>query len=149
MSARACASVAAATLAIGGCGGGDRGSAGQLSWSGEPRVLRPPTLPGDRILSGRVTNDSLEVIELEASDLELVDTSGDMIEANAIFLEGYVKPLESRNRQSQETIDERRRRGLEARIEPGETAPVTVSWHQPREQAPDRIEYGSGSLPLP
>ena len=141
--------VAAAAVAIGGCGGGDRDAAGQLSWSGKPRLLRPPTLPDDRILSGRVANDSLEVIELTASDLELVDAEGEAIEANAIFLEGYVKPLESRNRPSQETVDERRRRGLEARIEPGRTVPVTLSWHQPRGRAPDRIEYGAGSLPLP
>ena len=142
------AALAAGALLAGGCGD-DEESAGVLTWAGEPRILQPPTLPDDRILSGRIRNDSLEMIELRAADLELRDGSGAALDASAFFLEGYVKPLEARNRPSQETDAELRRRGLAARIEPGKTAPLTLSWHQRPGTSPQRIDYGAGSLPLP
>ena len=147
MSVRRLAAVLA-TLAAAGCGGGGD-SAGKLAWKGEPRVLRPPTLPDDRVLRGTVTNESLRVVEVDAADVHVVDSEGERIDASAVFLAGYVKPLESRNRPSLETEGERRRRGLEVRLEPGKSAPLTVSWRQAGSERPERIDYGSGSLPLP
>ena len=37
---------------------------------------------------------------------------------------------------------------MRARIEPGKTVPITVSWRQQREHA-SLVDYGTGSLPVP
>lgn len=143
------AAVSALCVVLAGCGSGEEGDAGRLEWDGTPRVLTPPTLPNDRILSGRVRNESLRRVTLEAAELKLLDAEGRDLDASPIFLEGYVEPLESRNRPSLETTGERIRRGLEARIDPGKTAPLTVSWRDEAGRRAARLDYGTGSLALP
>ena len=148
---RTAALALAAIVLAAGCGGGGGGgdSAGDLVWVEQPRLLEHPTLPDDRVLTGRVRNDSLRRLELESSAIEVLDARGEPIAARAIFLEGYVKPLESRNRPSQETDAERRRRGVEVVLEAGASAPLTVSWREASDRRASRIDYGAGSLPLP
>ena len=43
---------------------------------------------------------------------------------------------------------EQLRIGLRARLKPGETAPLTVSWRQQGKKAAV-VDYGSGTLPVP
>lgn len=150
---RALAACIAALLALGGgsCGGGEDGAGGgALRWAEEPRVATPPTLPDERVLTGRVTNDSLEPLELEAADLRLVDSDGDSVPGQAVFLTGYVLPPEPRNRGPVELPDrERRRLGQIARIEPGKAAPISLAWRIEGGREPVRVEYRGGSLALP
>ena len=150
---RALAGCAAAVLALGaaGCGGNEEGDGtGALRWTQEPRVATPPTLPDERVLTGRVTNDSLEPLELEAADLRLVDSDGDRVPGQVAFLTGYVIPPEPRNRGPVELPDrERRRLGQIVRIEPGKAAPVSMAWRIEGGREPVRVEYGDASLALP
>jgi hypothetical protein len=42
------------------------------------------------------------------------------------------------------------RTGRKVRLEPGKTAPLSISWRvPPGEDAPVQIDYGSGWLPIP
>jgi hypothetical protein len=115
-------------------------------------VVVPPTLPGERILTGTVRNDSLRRLELKAESVRLLDADGRQIEADAGFLGGYVAPDEAQNREpdlDDVSEDEQRRRGRILRLEPGRTAPLSVSWRARRGQrSPVRIDYGPGFLPV-
>lgn len=140
----------AAGLALAGCGGGDDDGAGALRWEGEPRVAAPETLPDERVLSGRVTNDSLDPVDLEAADFRLVDGDGERVPGQVAFLTGYVLPPEPRNRGPVELPDrERRRLGQVVRIEPGTAAPISIAWRIEGGREPTRVEYRGGSLALP
>lgn len=140
----------AAGLALAGCGGGDDDTAGALRWEGEPRVATPETLPDERVLTGRVANDSLEPLELESTELNLLDEHGNRVPGQAVFLSGYVLPPEPRNRGPVELPEgERRRLGQIVRIEPGGQAPISVAWRIEDGREPVRVDYGSGSLELP
>lgn len=140
----------AAGLALAGCGDGDERGGGPLRWEGTPHLDTPATLPDERVLSGRVANDSLELLELEAADLRLLDEHGDHVPGQAVFLTGYVLPPEPRNRGPVELPErERRRLGQIVRVEPGEQAPISVAWRIEDGREPVRLDYGRGSLELP
>jgi hypothetical protein len=100
-----------------------------------------------------VQNRSLEPLELSAQrDLRLVDRDGDRVPGSAIFLEGFAHGLYPSTRPPPGGVPEAelRRIGRKARIEPGKSAPLTVSWRQrPGSDPPVRINYGRGSLPVP
>lgn len=151
---RAAAVAAAVLLALTGCGGADDGGSagGDLVWAEEPRVFTPENLPRDRILSGEVRNDSLRRVEIDAAELRLLDPSGRRVKASAIFLNTYAHQLFPPTREPPGGIPEEEliRLGVKARIDPGKTVPLTVSWRQPRgDRAPVRIEAGGSSLALP
>ncbi|MEX2194267.1 MAG: hypothetical protein WD844_03200 [Thermoleophilaceae bacterium] len=140
-----------AALCGAGCGGDDDAAGGgPLDWSGAPRVATPPTLPDERVLTGRVANDSLEPVELDVADLRLLDESGERVQGQAVFLSGYVLPPEPRNRGPVELPEgERRRLGQLVRIEPGGEAPISVAWRIAGGREPVRLDYGDGTLALP
>ncbi len=88
---RARARLAALTLAATGlvpaAGCAARAETGSLRWERPPRVIRPPTLPRDRILTGRLRNDGLQPIDLRARDVRLVDVSGRPVDgARPLFI---------------------------------------------------------------
>jgi hypothetical protein len=156
--ALACCVVAAA---VGGCSddrsatrGNDRSSAaglGKLVWDVPPRVFTPDTLPDDRILSGQVRNDSLRDVQLTAkSDLKLVDRSGRDVAHTALFTAGYsrdIYPPRDRHRLPEKDAE---RLGYKAKLRPGDSKPLTVSWREGRGRpAPVRIELPSNSLNVP
>jgi hypothetical protein len=100
---------------------------------------------------GRVRNDSLRRVNLAAKDLRLVADDGSTVEGSAVFLDTFLHGLYPPTREPRDVSEsELRRTGRLARIEPGKSVPLTVSWRL-REGAdrPVRIEYGGGSLPLP
>lgn len=147
---RRLAACVAAAVAVAGCGGGDEPAGGPLRWASEPRVATPETLPHERVLSGRVANDSLKPLELDAGHLRLLDADGDRVAGQAVFLSGYVQPPEPRNRGPVELPErERRRLGQVVRIEPGGEAPISVAWRIEDGREPVRLAYGRGSLALP
>jgi hypothetical protein len=150
---RAGAFLAAAALLLGanGCGGDDGEEAGPLSWARAPLVFAPQTLPRDRVLSGRLRNDSLERVDLRAQDLKLVDRHGRPVKGSITFLSGFVHGLYPPTREPSRLPDsELLRTGRIARILPGKAAPITASWRtRPGRARPTRIDYGRGSLPVP
>ena len=59
-----------AVAGLASCGGdSDSAGTGDLSWAGQPRVTASPDVPGVRIVTGRVRNDSLRRLRLSARDL--------------------------------------------------------------------------------
>jgi hypothetical protein len=135
-------------VAAGGCGGDDELGSGDLMWEKKPRIFMNPNLPDDRILAGTVRNDSLETVNLVARDLDVRSPSGDDMESAAVFAQTFVRGVFPQNRGSEIPESEQLRIGLRARLKPGETAPLTVSWRQQGEHA-SVVDYGAGTLPVP
>jgi hypothetical protein len=131
-----------------GCGGGEDTGTGDLVWDARPRVFTNPRLPDDRVLTGVVRNDTLEPVDLVAKDLVVRASDGDELESAAIFAPTFIRSVFPQNRGSEIPIPEQIRIGLRTRLQPGQTVPVTVSWHQRGEHA-SLIAYGTGSLPVP
>jgi hypothetical protein len=125
--------------------------AGDLAWAKAPRVFTPERLPRDRVLTGRLRNDSLREVRLSARDLRLEDGSGRQVEGTAVFLDSFMHGLYPPTRQPAEiSDDELRRTGRLAVIPPGESVPLTVAWRRGGEAgAPVRLRYGAGYLPVP
>ena len=145
----ALAVVAAIPLA---CGGGDETGVGDLVWTGHPKVFRQPALPRDRVLVGTVRNDSLREVKLSAEDVRAVDREGNALRGNATFVRGYIHPLYPPTRPPEGGLPESEleRTGRQVRLKPGKTAPLSVAWRVSRSQkGATRIDYGSGSLPIP
>ena len=136
--------VAAGLLA--GCGGSEK-----LSWQGSPKLFVPASLPGDRVLMATVKNTGTKPITVKVPDLRVLDAKGHRVTASAQFIAGYAHGLiypdtEARDKQP---LVEQRRIGQQILLRPGRTAPLMVSWHQPRGAAPAKVDYGKGTLKLP
>jgi hypothetical protein len=149
-------SLCGAVLLIGavlltGCGGGGDGGSDGLRWATDPRIFTPENLPRDRILSGRVRNDSLRRVELTAKALTLRDADGRRVEGTAVFLAGFGRGLYPPTREPDPLPEsELLRTGRKARIDPGKAVPVTISWRVPPSgEKPVRVDHGGGSLPIP
>jgi hypothetical protein len=131
-----------------GCGGDDELGSGDLVWEKKPRVFKNPNLPDDRILTGMVRNDSLEVVNLVARELGVRTDGGDEMVSAAIFSPTFIRGVFPQNRGDEIPASEQLRIGLRARLEPGKTAPLTVSWRQHGKRAV-LVDYGAGALPVP
>ena len=147
---QAAAGAAALAFALTACGGDEQGqsSAGPLRWTDAPSSLpASELLPDDRIVSGRVENRSLQPVELDARDVELLDARGQPVRASVAFLDSFGRAWEVYNKGPLNLPrDEWRRLGRLVKIEPGQEAPLTVSWSG---SPPDRIRYAGGTLVLP
>jgi len=110
-------------------------------------------LPDDRVATGTIRNDSLRQVDLKASDIQVVDAEGGAVESTAILLAGFGRGLYNPVREPGALPDsELTRTGKTAKLEPGKSLPLTVSWRLPADaKEPLRVEYedGGGSLPLP
>jgi hypothetical protein len=152
---RAAAALAGAVMAaLPACGGDDedRGG-GQLRWVGAPRVFEASPPARDRVLRGTIRNVALRRLDLRASQVELLDARGERVPgANAVFLQAFVRGRYAGNR-PEDAPPERdlRLAGRLARLEPGRTLSLTVTWRARRGRAaPTRIELGgAGTLPVP
>jgi hypothetical protein len=147
--------VALALLALGasGCGGGDdREPVGSLQWEKEPVLVEPARLPNDRIVAGTLRNDGRDRADLVARDLRLLDANGNRIAASAGFVQGFLHGLYPPTRLpgGKLPITEQLRMGVIARVLPGKSTPLTISWRQkPGTDPPVRIEWDKGSIPIP
>ena len=115
-------------------------------------MYRQQSLPRDRVLVGTVRNDSLERVTVDAGDVRAVDADGQPLRGNATFVRGYLHPLYPPTRPPAGGLPESEleRTGRRLRLEPGKTAPFSIAWRvAPGDKAPVRIDYGSGSLPIP
>ena len=125
------------------------GGSGPLVWAGEPLRFTPPTLRGDRILTGRLRNDSAARLKVSLRRVRLLARDGRRVRANPVFLQTFGKTLWSPGRGPvTEPESELRRTGRVAWLEPGDEVPLTVAWHA-RDGRPATIAYGGGSLQVP
>jgi hypothetical protein len=140
------AAALALALAPAGCGAGGAGS-GPLAWAEPPLVFTPETMPGDRILTGRLRNEGMRRVRVDLPDLRIRDADGDPIAAQPVFLQTFGKSLWSPGRGPRQLPEtELLRTGRIAWLEPGETVPFTLAWRAPAK--PARIEYDGGWVPV-
>ena len=146
------AALAAAAL-LAGCGGsgGVVGGTGQgpLKWAEEPLMFTPDTLPGDRVLTGYLRNDSVRRVRVNLPDVRVLARNGDVVKASPVFLNTFGKSLWSPGRGPSQLPDsELVRTGRIAFLKPGEQVPFTVAWHA-ADGEPMVVDYGAGSLRVP
>jgi hypothetical protein len=154
MKSRTGLALVAIWIAAAGCGGSSEGDrSASLAWKKPPRLYVPPNLPHDRIVRGVIENESLKrKLTLKASDIKLRDRDGRRIEGVATFIAGYAHSVYPAFRKpgGKYPEDEQLRLGMLAKLKAGQSVPLTVSWHEPPgPRTPVRIDYGSGTLPLP
>jgi hypothetical protein len=149
------AAVVLAAVALAGCGGGDRAAvragdgSGPLRWAASPELYAPETLPGDRILTGRLRNDSLRRVRVALTDVRVLERDGARVQASPIFLQTFVKTLWAPGRGPDVMPEsELQRTGRLAFLRPGEELPITVTWHASAGR-PAAVDYGGGLLPVP
>jgi hypothetical protein len=143
----------AATALLAGCGGsgGVVGGTGQgpLKWAEEPLMFTPDTLPGDRVLTGYLRNDSVRRVRVNLPDVRVLARNGDVVKASPVFLNTFGKSLWSPGRGPSQLPDsELVRTGRIAFLQPGEQVPFTVAWHA-ADGEPMVVDYGAGSLRMP
>ena len=134
------------------CSDDDGTGVGDLVWEAPPKVYREATLPRDRVLVGSVRNDSLRPIKVVATDVHAVDEDGNALRGNATFIRGYIHALYPPTRPPPGGLpdSELERTGRQMRLQPGNTAPLSVAWRlAPGSNAPERIDYRAGWLPIP
>lgn len=132
--AAACLAAAAVLSACGGSEGGRAAAGGPVTWVKTPELLVRPSLPNDRILAGRIRNDSRKPITLQAKDVEVVggrDGGGRFVDT---FVHGNI-PVELVPGPNQ-ALPARRRLGYTVTLKPGKTAPLVATWRvQPGRRA--------------
>lgn len=148
------AALALAILGVARAGGGDGSGerTGPLRWTGEVVAFAHPTLPGDHVVSGRVTLDALEPLRVVARDIEVVAADGTPLPTSAVFTQTFGHGLFDPTRMPEARLPERElmRIGDVGRFEPGDVLPLTVSWREePGAPAGARIAYPGGSLAMP
>jgi len=149
----AAASALAAAALLAGCGGGEGAvsgaGSGPLTWAEEPLLFTPETLPGDRILTGRLRNDSVRRVRVNLPDVRVLASDGDQVAATPVFLNTFGKSLWSPGRGPEQMPDsELVRTGRIAFLRPGEEVPFTVAWRA-ADGTPTVVDYGEGSLRVP
>lgn len=134
-----------------GSAGERAGDIPRVGWAGEPEIASNGNLPRDAIAFGRVRNNTLRAIDLEARDLVVVDDKGRRWRTSGRFMQGFAHGLWPPGGKVQNRSDfERERLGEIAKLDPGETAPLTVGWTRPPGAGkPVRIELGGPTLPIP
>ena len=143
----------AAAALLAGCGGADGtvGETGQgpLRWAGEPLMFTPDTLPGDRVLTGYLRNDSVRRVRVNLPDVRVLARDGEVVAASPVFLNTFGKSLWSPGRGPEQMPEsELVRTGRIAFLKPGERIPFTVAWHA-KDGEPAVVDYGAGSLRVP
>ena len=145
--------LAATALVATGCGGSGTTVAGHgsgpLKWAAEPQLFTPESLPGDRILTGTLRNDSLRRVRVNLPDVRVLAADGDRVAATPVFLNTFGKSLWSPGRGPEQMPDtELVRTGRIAFLRPGQEVPLTVAWHA-ADGEPAVVDYGGGSLRVP
>ena len=147
---------AVAVLALLGSRSGSDGAATaqtpvRLGWLGAPEVYEVPELPRDRILSGKVRNTSTKPVDISVDRVTVVDARGRKVKSSVRFLSAFAHGLYPPAQQVRDPGDfERTRLGEIAKLKPGASVPMTLSWRvAPGGAAPVEVRFGGGSLPLP
>jgi hypothetical protein len=134
-----------AVIAIVGIGSG---ASGPLSWTGHTMVFTHPTIPGDRVLTGKLENASTHTLRVDIGEVRLLTSGGEVVPSNPVFLQTFGKSLWAAGRGPQQVPDtELLRTGRIALLSPGEKVPITIAWHD-KDGRPARVDYKEGSLPV-
>jgi hypothetical protein len=133
-----------------GCGD-DKTSKDPLAFFDTPTVIIPSDLKNDRIMRSEVRNGTDKEVRVVADDFKVYDDRGRRLKAAVTFAPGYIHSLYPPTRGPASLPDyELERLGKIARIAPGKTATLTVSWTEPKgRHTAARIDYGRGSLAIP
>ena len=170
MSRRLLIGLAALGLGLGAAGCGSDGSSpataasppaadaadsapGGLAWVGEPVVFTPEGLPSDRIVTGKLRNDTGKPLELRVDRVEVRDGADTPFETSVRFVQAFghglygpggpPAPLKA-------SQFDQKRLGERVVLEPGAERPVTVAWRLPKGSADaTQVQIGSLELPLP
>jgi hypothetical protein len=135
-----------AVIAVFGFGGG---ASGPLSWAGDTQVFTHPTIPGDRVLTGKLQNSTTHTLRVDIGDVRLLTSGGEVVPSNPVFLQTFGKSLWAAGRGPQQVPDtELLRTGRIALLSPGEEVPITIAWHD-KDGRPARVDYKEGSLSVP
>jgi hypothetical protein len=153
--------IAAAVLLLAGVGGlllvGERDGAtqaatadAQLQWKSKPNLILVPSMPRDRILTGKVRNASLRAVGLESERVQILDAAGHRLKATALFAQHFSHGLYPWSMHVKGSKFERRRTGKIATIKPGQDVPLTLSWRVGAGGSePVEVRFDGGSLALP
>jgi hypothetical protein len=114
-------------------------------------VIKPKTLPRDRILTADVRNDTLKEVELRANrDVKLLDRRGRPVTHTTIFTEGFTRDIYPPRYLRKVPKQDQLRLGLLAKIKPGESVPITVAWRvRSRDRDVVRLQTPAGVLGVP
>lgn len=151
---RGAAAVALAAALAAGCGGSKDATPdrGPLAWVGTPQVFVASSSGDERVLMGQVRNRGLrEEMTFDAEKLVVRDAQGREVESQGRFIATYAHGLYGAFQQPSALPEsELRRLGLRVRMKPGTDRPLYVAFRlRPGLKPPLRIDYGSGSLPVP
>jgi hypothetical protein len=142
-------STAALVVVVAIAGFGGPGSSGALTWAGHAEVFTHPTIPGDRVLTGKLRNDGTQTMRVDIGDVRLLTGGGEVVPATPVFLQASAKSLWATGRGPQQVADtELLRTGRIALLSPGEEVPITIAWHD-KDGDPQRVDYKDGSLTVP
>jgi len=122
---------------------------GALAWSGDAQVFTHPTIPGDRVLTGKLRNRGTHTLRVDIGDVRLLAAGGDVVPSTPVFLQTSGRSLWAAGRGPQPVPDtELLRTGRIALLSPGEEVPLTIAWHD-TDGDPARVDYNDGSLTVP
>jgi len=136
-----------------GCGGGGGGATAQdggpLKWEKPPYSGTPSELlPEDRVVLGRVRNDSLRRVSVYYKDVRLLTADGRTVPAAVRFADtpGHGLYPPTREPDSVKAAEDLRI-GRAIELAPGKSAPLVVSWRG--DAKPVAVDYRLGRLALP
>jgi hypothetical protein len=141
--------------ALAGCGSSRApASLGRSSvrWVRAPLVYQPRRLPHDRVLYGRVQNESRKMLALDSRKLVVRDAAGRVLVSSARFIGAYAHPLYGAFQQPRfNEPSELARLGVITDVSPGTTSPLWVSFRRlATSRPPYSASFGGGvQLPLP
>jgi hypothetical protein len=124
-------------------------SSGPIGWAGDTQLFTHPTIPGDRVLTGTIRNDSTHTLRVDIGDVRVLTSDGEVVPSTPVFLKTFGKTLWAAGRGPQQVPDtELLRTGRIALLSPGEEVPLTIAWHD-KDGTPTRVDYKDGSLSIP
>jgi hypothetical protein len=137
--------VATAVALVAGCGGGDKTNAGAgLAWDGAPQVFTLRDLPNDRVLIGKVINDSGHTLHLSAAKLAVRDSAGHAVKSSGAYTATFGHGLYGAFQQpSKVPQPEASRLGHDIYLIPRTSSPFYTAWRIPAgSKGPFYVEYG-------
>jgi hypothetical protein len=136
-----------AVLAPGRFGGGPEGP---LKWDAAPRTSVLGSAADDRLLFGHVVNRSKKAARLRAADVHVLDGDGDRLPASAAFADGFVPGVTLRGMDAEMfgAVEASADVGGEVVLEPGQSAPLSVSFTAASGAHAAAIDYCGGRLKL-